>query len=64
MLSNVGPLCVCVCVYVFEKANEAHSPLQALVIPWRKCTRVMSELHSLVFRVSFISLPVRLNEWV
>lgn len=42
--------CVCAwvwrCPYVSEKANDAHSPLQALVIPWQKCTCVKSELSN------------------
>lgn len=64
----LGPVrvsvCVCVCMAMPEKANDAHSPLQALVIPWQKCVCVMSELHPHVFRVSFILLLVRLNECV
>lgn len=45
-------MCECVCAwvwrcpYVSEKANDAHSPLQALVIPWQKCTCVKSELSN------------------
>lgn len=29
-----------------EKANDAHSPLQVLVIPWQKCTYVKPELSN------------------
>lgn len=57
----------CVCAHVWrcprlsEKANDAQSPLQALIIPWQKCN-VWTAFTGV--RVSFISLRVGLNKCV